>query len=383
METPYNNPFAFQDEESVDIKREINRYLRYWPWFVIALIATILSAYFYLRYAPRIFESTAKIKILDESEGLELPTSAFIFNRSNINLENETQILTSYIILEQVVKDLQLNTSFYEVGTIQTTQRVALPVDYLQLVAADSIEDSSSYTLDILNDQFVVTNNSTEEAISFPGHTTYTKTHDLPFQLQINDTSDFETYKGKRYTINFKPLKDAVLGLKQSVAIETVGDRSDILQMSLKGESYVRSESILNKLLEIFNQDGIKDRQLVSQRTIDFIDDRFEYLAQELDSIELAREDFKQDNNLVDLSADAELGLQQRTQSDQEVFRLENQLALANLLNNALKADDDTGLLPANFGLENSGINTLVEEYNAAILNRDKLISSGGRNNPS
>ena len=70
---------------------------------------------------PGFYETTAKIKILDESEGLELPTSAFVFKRTNINLENEVEILTSYLIIEDVVKELNLNTRFFEEGTIQTS----------------------------------------------------------------------------------------------------------------------------------------------------------------------------------------------------------------------------------------------------------------------
>ena len=89
MENQINNNFTLNEEGNVDLKQEIRRYLRYWPWFALALVVTLVSAYVYLRYAPRIYETYSKIKILDESEGLELPTSAFIFKRTNINLENE------------------------------------------------------------------------------------------------------------------------------------------------------------------------------------------------------------------------------------------------------------------------------------------------------
>ena len=88
-----------KEEDNVDLKQELRRYLRYWPWFVLTLTITIISAYVYLRYAPRIYQTYSKVKILDESEGLELPTSAFIFKRTNINLENEIEILTSYRIM--------------------------------------------------------------------------------------------------------------------------------------------------------------------------------------------------------------------------------------------------------------------------------------------
>ena len=127
------------DEDNVDLKQEISKYLRYWPWFVLALVITLISAYIYLRYAPRIYQTSAKMKILDESEGLELPTSAFVFKRSNINLENEIEILTSYLILEKVAKELKLNTQFFEEGTIQTAQIAELPFYFEQIIATDSI----------------------------------------------------------------------------------------------------------------------------------------------------------------------------------------------------------------------------------------------------
>ena len=74
--------------------------------------------------------STAKIKILDENEGLELPTAGICFNRSNINLGNEIEILTSYIILEKVVKRLNLNIEIYEDRKNSQLSVIGLPFYY-------------------------------------------------------------------------------------------------------------------------------------------------------------------------------------------------------------------------------------------------------------
>ena len=57
----------------------------------------------------------------------------------------------------------------------------------------------------------------------------------------------------------------------------------------------------------MFNEDGINDRQLVSERTINFIDDRFVFLAQELDSIEINYQGFKEQNDIIDISSDRPL----------------------------------------------------------------------------
>jgi len=378
-----NNEFAVLDDDKGNLKQEFWKYLRQWPWFVLALIITFLSAYIYVRYAPRIYETTAKIKVLDESDGLELPTTAFVFKRSNINLENEMEILNSYIILEQVAQRLNLNTLFFEEGTIQTAQIAELPFYFEQTIAPDSIFRSSSYAIEVNEESFEITPLNSDKTIVIPNHNSFEVTHDFPFQIKIDETTSFKEANGKRYVVVFQPLSQATLGLKSSVLTEPIGNQSHLLSLTIKGESKLRSERILNTLIDVFNKDGIKDRQLVSQRTIDFIDDRFIFLASELDSIEVDRKEFKEDNNLVDLPVDAALGLQQRSDSDAAAFNVESQIMMVNMLQNTMKSNLNDGLLPTNIGLENGNTNTLISEYNNVVLERDKLIRSGGENNPS
>ena len=383
MEAPNTNPFLVE-EDTLDIKQEVGRYLHFWPWFVFTVVFALSVAYVYLKYAPRIYETTAKIKVLDEGDGLELPTAAFIFKRSNINLENEIEILTSYIISERVVRQLNLNTRFYEEGRIQTSPVWELPFAYTALKPADSIQGNLAYKIEIENAALEITDLNTEATINFPGLQTASIAHSLPFDLRYVPLADMplEKLEGKTYLVYLTSVKQAALNLKKQVLVESVGEQSDLLQITIKAENIERSEHILNTLIDVFNSDGIADRQLVSKRTIDFIDERFVYLAEELDSIEVNRQDFKQDNNLTDLVADAQIDLELRTQSEGEVFRIDNQLVLARLLQTSLNEVSETDLLPANIGLENGGINTLITDYNLAVINRDKLTKSGGKNNP-
>ncbi|WP_181855220.1 tyrosine-protein kinase domain-containing protein [Winogradskyella sp. KYW1333] len=383
MEVPNTNSFLVE-EDNLDIKRVVGRYLRFWPWFVFTVVFALSTAYIYLKYAPRIYETTAKIKVLDEGDGLELPTAAFIFKRSNINLENEIEILNSYIISERVVRQLNLSTRFYEEGRIQTSPVWELPFAYTALTSMDSIKGNLAYKIEIENAALEITDLNTEATISFPDLQTANVAHSLPFDLRYEPLADMplEKLEGKTYLVYLTSVKQATLNLKKQLLVESVGEQSDLLQITIKAENTERSEHILNTLIDVFNSDGIADRQLVSKRTIDFIDERFVYLAEELDSIEVNRQDFKQDNNLTDLVADAQIDLELRTQSEGEVFRIDNQLVLARLLQTSLNEVSETDLLPANIGLENGGINTLITDYNLAVINRDKLTKSGGENNP-
>jgi capsular exopolysaccharide synthesis family protein len=102
----------------------------------------------------------------------------------------------------------------------------------------------------------------------------------------------------------------------------------------------------------------------------------------ELDSIEIAKQLYKVDNNLVDFSANSAISLEQSFKSEEGIFSIENQMSVTKLLINTL-GNAELELLPANMGIENVEINSLISEYNQTILERKKLVLSAGSNNPS
>ncbi|WP_353779872.1 polysaccharide biosynthesis tyrosine autokinase [Winogradskyella sp. 3972H.M.0a.05] len=386
MNKPQNNDMSnfLEDNESIDFALEAKKYLRFWPWFAIALFVCLVGAYVYLRYATPIYQTTAKIKILDESEGLELPTSAFVFKRVNINLENEIEILKSYLILERVVQKLNLNANIFEEGRIRTSRVKEPPFQFEQLIKSDNINRALNFEVEVNKTGFEILDVKNDKTFSVPNHNTYLLDHNLPFEIRISGEDQLSRVLGKKFLIKLNTVKSEVLKLKSSIKIEAIGEQSDLLQLTLKGQSKKRTEQIINTLINIFDQDGINDRQLVSKRTLDFIDERFVFLAKELDSIEIDKKDFKQDNNIVDLVSDAQIGLEQRAQSDEQVFNIERQIELTSLLQETLNDESkNSKLLPANIGLENNNINAIISEYNIAVLDLEKLVASAGNNNPS
>ena len=84
--------------------------------------------------------------MLDEKDGLEVPTEAFVFKRSQINLENESEIMKSYQILEQVVRDLNLTNKFYNTS-FRDNLLMELPFGFEQTIALDSIASTMTYDL--------------------------------------------------------------------------------------------------------------------------------------------------------------------------------------------------------------------------------------------
>ncbi|MGJ8592108.1 MAG: GumC family protein [Aquaticitalea sp.] len=365
------------------IKQEFYKYLRYWVWFAIGIAVAFLIGFLYLRYTPRIYKSNAKIQILNKQKGLELPSSAFVFNRSNINLENEVEILRSYRIIEQVVKNMNLTMEFYEEGNIRTTEIDRFPFLIKKNIGNDSIQKGQVFKIEVKESNFEVYKSGSDKPVVITDFNSYAVRHNLPFEIQASNKSGIKENIGKTYILKLIPVTSATTKLKSRIDISLVGKGSDLLQISHTSESKQKSERILNELVAVFNQDGIIDRQDVSKRTIDFIDERFVYLAQELDSIETEKKVFKQSNDIINIESDAQMGLSLRAQSDQNVFNIENQILLSEMLMGSLNSENDKSkLLPANIGIENTNVNSFLEQYNTLLLERDRLLVSGGENNP-
>jgi len=364
------------------IKTEIYKYLSYWYLFVIGVVLALIVGFIYLRYTPKIYSSIAKIKILDKGKGLELPSAGFVFNRSNINLENEIEILKSYRIIEQVVENLELNMRFYEEGNVLTTEIDRLPFSVVKTIPNEST-NWASYTIEITAEGFQIGRTGAENKQTFSKYSTLGTVHQLPFELNPEGRKDFSELIGKVYLIKFSPLESETRNLKYQLDINKQGKGSDLLELKFTSQSKSKNERIINELIRVFNLDGIEDRQDVSLRTMRFIDERFKLLVEELDSIETNIKTFKQNNNLISVETDAELGLTQRTESEAALFEIENQLLLADLLKESLKEGlTKQELLPANLGLSNTSINSAISDYNEVVLQLRELKTSAGANNP-
>ena len=369
-------------EENFDFKKEFFKYFSFWKYFLGASILLLVTAFIYLRYTSKVYTSTAKIKVLDKKESsLELPSAEDLFSHSKINLENEVEVLKSYPILEDVVRNLNLTTSFVALGDIMESLEVTVPFEYSSERIVDSIT-KEEYRLNIADGGLeVIDHNNDGKTYLFKEFSTYKATHDLPFEIDKIDKGIWsENYEG--FDIIFQPINDIVASLKKDIIIESLGKESEIISLSLKSTNKEYAENVINELIKVFNKDGIQDRQLIHKRTIDFVNDRYAYLSMELDSIEIVKQLYKVDNNLVDLSANSAISLEQSFRSEESIFSVENQISVTNLLISTIN-NYDLELLPANIGIENAEINSLISDYNQTILERKKLILSAGLNNPS
>ena len=109
MNNSYNTDFNNIDaDEDFNFQKEFFKYIFYWKYFLISAAFFLLVAYTYLRYSAKVYDTHAKIQIIDKKEtSLELPTASELFSKSKINLENEIEIIKSLPIIKESYQKLK------------------------------------------------------------------------------------------------------------------------------------------------------------------------------------------------------------------------------------------------------------------------------------
>ena len=371
--------YDFQNEEnSYDFVKEFFKYFFFWKYFLFSIVVCIFIAFLINRYTPRVFSTSAKIQILDKKQdNLKMPSAEDLFSATDINLENEIEIIKSSSILTEVIKNLNLNLYVEEVGEIMTSRTLVYPFKIKTKYTSDS-SSNFSFNLRIEGNNLKIINLLNDETYFFNNLNTVGKKHDLPFEI-FNIKK--EEWNSSSYNVNFIKSNSLIEKFKEKIILSQVGKKSDIVEITFNNSNAEYSRNFLNELINVFNNDGIRDRQLIHKRTIDFVNDRFKYIASELESIELEKKSYKVSNSIVDLAENSSISLQRNMLSEASLFDNENQIFLVSNLLNELSTDDFK-LLPSNIGIENIEVNSLVNSYNSLFLERQKLNTSAGPNNP-
>ena len=373
------------DDESVDIKETLFKYLDYWPIFLMSVLASVLIVFLYLRYANDVYDSSGKIKILKENEGLDftaLQGSSPLLDLSEVNLENEKEILKSRKLIANVINKLSLQTKFKRQGQIKSFtlfDKIPVSVDW---EINDTVKMKNS-TILYLN---LIDNNTFRIEID---ELDYNKKHKFGNSVNIeqyNFTLNLEkdlpaNAFENQYSFQYLNLDKLISSLSQSINVQSVGESSEILQISLEGENQKRNEAIINSLIEEFKQDGVRDNRKIAKRTKDFVEERLNILVEELDSVEQSLVQYKRINDIVDVKINAEVLFEKSSKAELEYFEKSKQLSIAELFKNEIEKTDKFELLPVNLGIQSENVNVLTDEYNKKLLERQKLLVSSTSKN--
>ncbi len=388
-------------EEDFNAKDILEKYLVYWPWFILGVFLCLSMAFIYLRYTTPQYLASANILVKDDKKGGILSEmSAFtdlgVGGGLKSNVDNEIEILKSRTLVESTVKRLELNISILSKGKVSTGDM------YKEAqFEAHFINLKPSFYTDKMSWEFVKLSPDTFELIGVgdedkDGPYLLTKKNVFRYGEVIPTRSGDLILTKTRYEYNLKekpvesvmfinvsPLDDIVGSFVGRLDVTPISKTSSVVKISLTDSKINRAETFLNTLIQIYNQDAAADKNFISENTSKFIANRLVLISQELDGVEQDVEAFKQSNGLTDIDSEAKLFLQGSTEYNNLNIKNEIQIGVVVSMLDFMKKSTTSDLLPANLIEGQGGTADLINAYNKLVLERSRILKSATLSNPT
>lgn len=374
-----NTSFLIEEaEQNFNLQEYTRRYLRYWYMFPLFIILCLVGAYFYLALSQTIYLSKATILIKDEKKGLGGAQGDMLSELStqfggNKLVENEVEILKSQTLMNQVIKDLGLEVSYTSregLSTVDLYKKSPFIIK-TELITEHALkepllihmEDSSSFKLDGDSRLYKFGERFQNEWGVFSVHK--------------GNTSDYEDIK-----VTFKDSKTLVEALLKNLSVLQPNIKSTVLELTIEDASIQRGKDILNKLLDVYVQSSLNDKNGEASNTLAFIQERLGLITGELSDVEENVESYKRSQGLTDISQESQIFLENIKENDTKLNEVNIQIKVLESIDSYIQNAKDGVVAPATYMVSDPVLVSLMEKFNDLELQRERYSRTVQANNP-
>lgn len=360
-----------------------------WYWFAISLFITLTIAVLYLLSTPPIYTRTAAILVKDNSKSSSSTSAMNDFSdlgifKSNTNINNELLTLKSPTLMTEVVNRLGLNETF----TIRKgLKNVDLyKVSPVTITFCDKIEVPLSFTIKFSSkeafaiSELEISGEDIGETLSAQMGDSIQTSAGI---MIVSPTQEFtDAFIGTSIRYVRGSVRAAVDTYSNALVAELGNEDATIINLSINDTSIRKAEDILNTLIEVYNENWIRDKNQIAVSTSQFISDRLGVIESELGHVDENISSYKSEHLLSDVQAASSLYMAQSAENNKELSTLNNQLSTAQYIRRELNTKQLDQTLPANSGIVSANIETQISEYNNLVLDRNRLIANSSEKNP-
>jgi len=387
MAAENGQPFvqSMHRDQGPHFKEALFKYLSHWPLFAISVMICIVLAWLYLRYQAPVYEihSTMIVKnqpntMLNDATGSnsQTPFSNLMFPGENINLDDEIALMKSEYFLNRVVNRLHLNEVYTQDGRFRETRLFdSLPFHIQAMHIADS---QHTYQFDISfadSAHFLINQDPRpyrfESLIFVNGSIFRISRQPLPVVL----------HTPYRYT--WMPVRQAARDLAQDLNIVQKNSSSSVLDFTYKTPYPAAGVNILNTIMNEYIRYSVEEKSQIAQHTYEFVNQRIGLLERGLGDIESNLQQFRKQNQLLDLSQQSTQYLSSLGTLQDQLQKVDLQLQLLQMLDNDIRSHlHSYTLTPTNLGIEDMTLTGLIAQYNELALRRQSELQQTTRDNP-
>ena len=363
-----------------DWKKMIRWALQRWYIFAISIFVCVVIGVMYYRFSPSVYRVSASLMLRQQSEKNAqdqlIGMMGFGGDKSTID---EVEVLTSSMLMEQVVESMHLRTLYYR--RINRQWKNLYPDLPFTLVVPDGCTnlrailkvDEGKYSLRV------------EDSHGKKSEATITDLRQ-PFKTHLGDlrvVANKEIEEGK-YRVDYLTTEWAVQEFQSRVDVSRSSRESRVIHLTSTTADDVLMRDVIGRMLDIYHRESASDKNVLARETQTFLDERIAVVANELDSAEVALEAYKRAHHIANLDVAAESYRANSDMYEQRVAQMDADIAILDLLAKQLREmDENYTVLPSNTAISDRALAELISIFNTLVLSREKLLQTALPGNPS
>jgi len=373
-------------EGSIDYWGLFNRYILS-KWYVYLLCGAFFTtlAYVYYKKQQPVYAITSKLLIRERQT--EYGSAEDFLNRSINNSStsekptNEIEILSSFSLMNAVVNELKLGTRYYwkrQFSELDAYQGFPVVVDTFSL---NPIENTSFTIKPVDEHSFVFSQGSFVATYQYGQYFT---NQFGKFRFHRNSNAQF--ISAATMHIDFIDPMVVARNYQKNLAIELSDEKnkSSVLILTLRDEVPQRGKDVITSLVDKFNQLKSRANTEMTLKTLDLIDGRLANIGSELSSAETTVESYKLRNDIIsETTTDVDITMKNVNDLTNDQRSIETHMRMLQAVkSDLLDTSDQKKLLPINPSLYDGKVADLIQPYNSAIMERERLTMKGLPSNP-
>jgi len=396
--------------EPFNLKEFIRNALSHKYFYIITIIILVISAYFYNKFSPNIYQVSSIIGPIEESRNALLQGSEQFVGFGELgqtrNLENDINSLNSFGLVSETIKNMGLEISYFKESdnifrhphqlfgdnsfTVNIDKSHSQSIDTRFYV--DIINDTT-YRLKISDENVSLYNYLDNEIIS-SGHIIELDT--LCHFNQIVTTPYFK-FSLTRNTDSYKKGPDDEISLffelhhidritrkyMSNLSVETVSLRSTLINIFFEGENRNLTVDFLNNYLQTYLENNLAKKNSIALNTINFIDAQLSEISDSLYLSESKLRDYRTSHQVTDLSYQGQQAINQLNEIENQRSTLNVQERYYNYILDYFNTNKDiAGLAPPSAAnVLDPIMNTLVLELLDLNAQKSAILSNNAEKN--
>lgn len=376
--------------QEIDIRAWVMRILKNWYWF--ALSCVIFGGLGVLTYLSKTYKFTVDAQIMlnsNENENSFMPQSELMgmMGVSGMkNTEDEIEVLTSRDKIAEIVRTLDLQTEYRKKDQLRWVGQY--PHRDISINYAPMLLDTTSRAIKV----FVkVRKKDYSVKVKFGKHlkskhivTDLTEPFNTcigPMSFTIHRPEEIEI--GDKFEMSTLPMLLRVNEYKNAITAALIKKESNVINISTVTDMPGRAKDFILMEIDLYNQDVANDKNMMASSTAIFLDERIALLKKDLLDAETEIARYQEEQDIVDFGMESELSIQEGTEYRKRLAEVETQLHLVQFVEEFLADTSKTAsIIPANLGLYDESLVKTIEQYNALVMKKSRVVRTAGVENP-